>query len=73
MKKFVSLVAMVLLTGVVSLFAPQPTRSAEDKSKYLDRIENSGVVLKEILDMPDDIPQDLAGQGRMRDRLSRRC
>lgn len=59
MKKFVSLVAMVSLTGVVSLVAPQPTRSADDKSKYLDRIENSGVVLKEILDIPDDIPQDL--------------
>ena len=29
------------------------------KRKYLDRIENSGVVLKEILDVPDDIPQSL--------------
>jgi SH3 domain-containing YSC84-like protein 1 len=59
MKKFVSLALMVSLTGFVSLIAPQPTRSAEDKSKYLDRIENSGVVLKEILDVPDDIPQNL--------------
>jgi lipid-binding SYLF domain-containing protein len=50
---------MVSLTGFVSLFAPQSTRSADDKSKYLDRIENSGVVLKEILDVPDDIPQNL--------------
>jgi SH3 domain-containing YSC84-like protein 1 len=59
MKKFVSLVLMVMLTGVVSLFAPQPTKSAEERSKYLDRIENSGMVLKEILDVPDDIPQSL--------------
>ncbi len=59
MKKFVSLALMVSLTGFVSLFAPQPTQSAEDKSKYLDRIENSGMVLKEILDVPDDIPQNL--------------
>jgi SH3 domain-containing YSC84-like protein 1 len=30
---------------------------AEDKEK--DRLENCGVVLKEILDIPDDIPSDL--------------
>jgi SH3 domain-containing YSC84-like protein 1 len=59
MRKFISLVLMASLAGVVSLFAPQPTQSAEEKSKYLDRIENSGVVLKEILDVPDDIPQSL--------------
>ena len=59
MRKFVALAIMASLTGFVSLFAPQPTRSADDKSKYLDRIENSGVVLKEILDVPDDIPQNL--------------
>jgi SH3 domain-containing YSC84-like protein 1 len=59
MRKFVALAIMVSLTGFVSLFGPQSTRSADDKSKYLDRIENSGVVLKEILDVPDDIPQNL--------------
>jgi SH3 domain-containing YSC84-like protein 1 len=32
--------------------------SAEDK-KESDRLENCGTVLKEILDIPDDIPQDL--------------
>src|SRR5208282_4357133 len=50
---------VVSLTGIVSLFAPQSTRAADDKRKYLDRIENSGVVMKEILDVPDDIPQSL--------------
>ena len=59
MKKILALAIMVSLTGFAALLAPQPTRSADDKSKYLDRIENSGVVLKEILDVPDDIPQDL--------------
>lgn len=59
MKKLVSLALMVFLTGFLSLFAPQATQSADDKSKYLDRIENSGMVLKEILDVPDDIPQNL--------------
>src|SRR5271163_3950774 len=59
MRKIVALAIMASLTGVASLFAPQPTRSADDRRKYLDRIENSGVVLKEILDVPDDIPQSL--------------
>src|ERR1700694_4560393 len=33
--------------------------SAADSEKDEDRFENSGAVLKEILDVPDDIPQDL--------------
>jgi len=33
--------------------------SAADNTKEVDRLENCGMVLKEILDIPDDIPQDL--------------
>ena len=33
--------------------------SAADESKDNDRLRNSGTVLKEILDVPDDIPQGL--------------
>ena len=33
--------------------------SAADNKKEVDRLENCGLVLKEILDIPDDIPQDL--------------
>src|SRR6202042_174134 len=33
--------------------------SAADPEKDADRLRNSGTVLKEILDVPDDIPQDL--------------
>jgi lipid-binding SYLF domain-containing protein len=33
--------------------------AAVDKKKETDRLENCGLVLKEILDIPDDIPQDL--------------
>jgi lipid-binding SYLF domain-containing protein len=32
---------------------------AADNEKDASRLENSGTVLKEILDVPDDIPQDL--------------
>src|SRR6202165_3171284 len=35
-----------------------PLCAANDK-KETDRLENCGTVLKEILDIPDDIPQDL--------------
>jgi lipid-binding SYLF domain-containing protein len=35
-----------------------PLTAADDK-KEADRLENCGTVLKEILDIPDDIPQDL--------------
>jgi lipid-binding SYLF domain-containing protein len=35
-----------------------PLSAAEDK-KESERLENCGTVLKEILDIPDDIPQDL--------------
>jgi len=33
--------------------------SAADKTKDEDRLRNCGTVLREILDVPDDIPQDL--------------
>src|SRR6201997_1984345 len=45
------------------LFVALPVLSsravAADHEKDEDRLKNSGIVLKEILDVPDDIPQDL--------------
>src|SRR6202789_3837372 len=38
--------------------ASVPLSVAQDK-KERDRLQNCGTVLKEILDIPDDIPQDL--------------
>jgi len=35
------------------------TCRADDKEKEEDRLRNAGTVLKEILNIPDDIPQDL--------------
>jgi len=32
---------------------------ADDKSKDMDRLDSAGQVVKEILDIPDDIPQSL--------------
>jgi lipid-binding SYLF domain-containing protein len=45
-----SLMAVVLIA--------LPLSAAEDK-KETDRLENCGTVMKEIMDIPDDIPQDL--------------
>src|SRR5260370_14899230 len=36
-----------------------PTAFAANDEKEKDRVEDAGVVLKEILNIPDDIPQDL--------------
>ena len=44
----------VLLTCALAL----PAFAADDE-KEVDRVKESGVVLKEILNIPDDIPQDL--------------
>ena len=45
--------AMFLALSVLGL-----PLGAEDK-KETDRLENCGTVIKEIMDIPDDIPQDL--------------
>ena len=49
------------LSCILFAFAPSfaAVASAADRTKYDDRLKNCGTVLKEILDVPDDIPQDL--------------
>jgi len=58
MRKFLTCALMLSLVGIVSLFTARGVQ-ADDKSKWNDRIENSGVVMKEIMNVPDDIPQNL--------------
>jgi lipid-binding SYLF domain-containing protein len=47
-----------MISSVLALALGLPL-SAADNKKEVDRLENCGLVLKEILDIPDDIPQDL--------------
>src|SRR5947209_13758321 len=47
-----------LISSVLALAMGLPLAAADNK-KESDRLENCGLVLKEILDIPDDIPQDL--------------
>jgi SH3 domain-containing YSC84-like protein 1 len=48
---------MSLLFAVLPILSP--SASAAEPEKDEDRLRNSGTVLKEVLDVPDDIPQDL--------------
>ncbi|MGC1202194.1 MAG: lipid-binding SYLF domain-containing protein [Candidatus Acidiferrales bacterium] len=56
MKKVFGAMLAAALVCMRLLVSPSPTR-ADDKSKDQDRLENAGQVLKEIMDIPDDIPQ----------------
>ncbi|HMD06566.1 MAG TPA: lipid-binding SYLF domain-containing protein [Candidatus Acidoferrum sp.] len=48
------IISSVMALALIAL----PLSAAEDK-KETDRLENCGTVMKEIMDIPDDIPQDL--------------
>ncbi len=56
MRKLLTYLSCTLFV-VTPLFAD--VAGAADESKDNDRLRNSGTVLKEILDVPDDIPQSL--------------
>ena len=49
--------ALILFSGPL-LLNVFPTR-ADDTSKDQDRLQNAGQVAKEIMDIPDNIPQSL--------------
>jgi SH3 domain-containing YSC84-like protein 1 len=56
--KFLSAVLVAALIGLPALVIPTPSR-ADDTTTDQDRIKTAGTVLKEIMDIPDDIPQSL--------------
>jgi lipid-binding SYLF domain-containing protein len=58
MKKLVSTLLVAALVGLPTLFVPARVH-ADDTTTDQERIKNAGVVLKEIMDIPDDIPQDV--------------
>jgi SH3 domain-containing YSC84-like protein 1 len=58
MKRWISLAAGLMLAPMA--FA----RPADKQQDERDRLHNAGVVLKEILDIPDDIPQDVIDHAR---------
>jgi lipid-binding SYLF domain-containing protein len=56
MRKLLTCLSCILF-ALAPLFAE--VANAADQTKDDDRLRNCGTVLKEILDVPDDIPQDL--------------
>jgi lipid-binding SYLF domain-containing protein len=62
-KKVCAVILGSALAGL--LWAPtSPARAKDEEQKETDRIQNAGTVVKEILDVPDDIPQDLLDKAR---------
>ena len=59
MRKAWHLCIAASLVGLLSFVNPAPLRAADDDTKETDRVRNAGKVAKEIMDIPDDIPQDL--------------
>src|SRR5437879_11821459 len=58
MIRLLSFVLAAALVGFPALLNPASGR-ADDKEKDEDRLQNAGQGAKEIIDVPDDIPQDL--------------
>jgi SH3 domain-containing YSC84-like protein 1 len=50
------LISLLMVLALVALALPA---LAADNDRETDRLENAGSVMKEILNVPDDIPQDL--------------
>jgi SH3 domain-containing YSC84-like protein 1 len=59
MNRWKTAVVGALVLAPLSLAGPRP-----DDVKETDRLQNAGTVIKEILDIPDDIPQDLLDKAR---------
>jgi SH3 domain-containing YSC84-like protein 1 len=58
MKKILSALLVAALVGLPTLLVPSRVH-ADDTTTDQDRIKNAGQVLQEIMDIPDDIPQDV--------------
>jgi lipid-binding SYLF domain-containing protein len=61
MKKLIAPLLVAALVAGPVLLNPAPSRAdvKGDRDKVEDRLRDSGQVMKEIINIPDDIPQDL--------------
>lgn len=60
----VLIAAAALLAGASLLLANNSSTSSSIPKTEQDRLENSGKVMQEVLNIPDDIPQDLMDKAR---------
>jgi lipid-binding SYLF domain-containing protein len=54
----------IAFLGALALVPMVRARAKADDVKEADRLQNAATVVKEILDVPDDIPQDLIDKAR---------
>jgi SH3 domain-containing YSC84-like protein 1 len=54
----------VVLAGVLAITPLLFSNDSDAAKEEKDRLQNAGIVLKEILDIPDNIPQDLLDKAR---------
>jgi len=59
MTRFLSIVASAFLIAATVVVFSGRLLAANDEAKEEDRLRNAGVVLTEILNVPDDVPQKL--------------
>ena len=59
MKSVLSALLIAVLIGIPAMFTPTALRADDDTTKDEDRIKNAGQVVKEIMNIPDDIPQSI--------------
>ena len=59
MKRWKTAVIGVLSLAPLAAAGPKP-----DDTKELDRMQNAGTVIQEVLDIPEDIPQDVMNKAR---------
>src|ERR1700680_1995273 len=57
------MIKLLARVRVVALTAAPMLAARPDNEKETDRLENSGMVMEEIMNIPDDIPQDLLDKG----------
>src|SRR6266850_7421709 len=55
---------IVLLAGTLALGPLSSAKNPGEAKTEQDRLQNAGKVMQEILNVPDDIPQDLLGKAR---------
>src|SRR5580700_4642269 len=61
MKRMTAIFAGALMLAPLSLARSAGDENAKDEN---NRLQNAGTVMQEILDIPDDIPQDLLDKAR---------
>jgi len=59
MKSILSALLMLALAGIPAMFTAAAVRADDDTTKETERIKNAGQVVKEIMNIPDNIPQSL--------------